>query len=131
MIPGYNPLNIPIKDMATLAREGDFAVLSQFYAFSDEDSEAQIIQFIKDHLFLLNILIEAPRYILSIFGSDVTLEIELDHDPEEDFEGLFIIIRTSLSPEDSLDLLDRLDEEWWLDVDDNISNILEIMVRPT
>jgi len=47
------------------------------------------------------------------------------------FEGLFIAIKTNLSPEDSLNLLDRLDEEWWLYIADNISNILEIMVKQT
>ncbi|MCL0073755.1 hypothetical protein M1O50_02560 [Dehalococcoidia bacterium] len=130
MIKGHNPLNIPIKDMETFGKEGAFAVLSQFYAFSDGDSEAEVIQFIKDHSVLLNILFEAPGHIFSIFGRDVLLYLELHRDPTEDFECLFITIRTSLSSEESLNLLDRLDEEWWLDVDDDISNILEIMVRP-
>lgn len=120
-----------IKDIRTLGREGGFATLSQFYAFSDAHSKAEVMQFIKDHLFLLNTLLEAPRHILSIFGRDVLLYLELNRDHEEDFEGLFIIIKTNLSPEDSLNLLDRLDEKWWLYVDDDISNILEIMVRST
>jgi hypothetical protein len=102
--------------------------LYQSYRFINP--ELEIINFIIEHN-LLAFLLEARWEIRRVFGNDIVLEIELDPDPEEDFEGLFIIIRTSLSPEDSLDLLDRLDEEWWLDVDDNISNILEIMVRPT
>jgi len=64
-------------------------------------------------------------------GPDTLLYLELNRDYEEDFEGLFIVIKTNLSPEDSLNLLDRFDEEWWLDVNDDIGNILEIMVRPT
>jgi len=121
----------PIKDIKTLGKEGEFAALSQFYAFSDGHSKDEVIQFIKDHPFLLNTLLEAPRHILSIFGKDVLLYLELNIDHEEDFEGLFIVIKTNLSPEESLNLLDRLDEAWWLDVDDDIGNILEITVRPT
>lgn len=131
MIKGYNPLNVPFKDMETLRKEGDFAVLFQFYAFSDGDSEAEVIQFTKDHSVLLNALFEAPKHIFSVFGRDVSLNLKLSRDYEEDFECLFITIRTSLSPENSLNLLDKLDAEWWLDIDDDISNILEVMVRPT
>ena len=120
-----------IKDIKTLGGKGGFATLSQFYTFSDGHSKDEVFQFINDHLFLLNTLLEAPRHILSIFGRDVLLDLELNRDYEEDFEGLFITIRTNLSPADSLNLLDRLDMEWWLDIDDDISNILEIMVRPT
>jgi len=141
IVPVFQPssayvysLNIhkqPIEDIETLRKGAGFAVLSQFYAFSDGDSEAEVIQFIKDHLFLLKTLLEAPGHIFSIFGKNVLPYLELNRDHEEDFEGLFITIKTNLSPEDSLNLLDRLDAEWWLDVDDDISNMLEIMVRPT
>ncbi|NMG83274.1 MAG: hypothetical protein GIS02_03590 [Methanosarcinales archaeon] len=126
----FNFYNL-IKDIETLRKEREFAVLSPFYVFSDGHSEAEVIQFINDHPFLRNILSEAPRHVFSIFGKNVLLYLELNRDYEEDFEGLFIIIKTNLSPEESLNLLDRFDEEWWLDVDDDISNILEITVRPT
>jgi tetratricopeptide (TPR) repeat protein len=102
--------------------------LHQLYSFINPESE--IINFIIEHN-LWAFLLEAPRKIRHVFGNDIALELELHHDPEEDFEGLFITIKTNLSPEDSLNLLDKLDEEWWLYVNDDISNILEIMVRPT
>lgn len=102
--------------------------LYQLYRFVN--SELEIINFIIEHN-LWGFLFEAPWEIRRVFGDNIILELGLHHDPEEDFEGLFIVVKTNLSPEDSLDLLDRLNEEWWLDVDDDISNILEIMVRPT
>ena len=101
--------------------------LYQLYRFIHP--ELEIINFIREYN-LWAFLLEAHREIRRVFGNDIVLELELHHDPEEDFEGLFITIRTNLSPEDSLNLLDRLDEEWWLYVDDDISNILEIMVKP-
>ncbi|MBT9159486.1 MAG: hypothetical protein AAGB97_01715 [Dehalococcoidia bacterium] len=104
-------------------------VSSLFQLYSFINPEAEIISFIIEHE-LLAVLLEAFWQIRRVFGNDIVLELELHHDHEEDFEGLFIIIKTNLSPEDSLNLLDRLDEEWWLYVDDDISNILEIMVRP-
>lgn len=102
--------------------------LEKFYIFKNTE---EIVAFIGTHVFLLDILFRIPKWIESLFGNSVKIHLELHKDPEENFEGLFIIIKTNLSPEESLNLLDRLDEEWWLDVDNDISNILEIMVRPT
>lgn len=112
------------KDLLTSDNTGS---LYQLYRFVNP--ELEIINFIKGHN-LWAFLLEAPWEIRRVFGDGIVLELELHHDPEEDFEGLFIAIKTNLSPEDSLNLLDRLDEEWWLDVNDDISNILEIMVKP-
>jgi len=101
--------------------------LYQFYKFAN--NEEKIMSFIRKR-HLLGILLEAVREIRRVFGKEILLELELHKDPEEDFEGIFIIIKTKRPPEESLNLLDRLDEEWWLDMDDDISNKLEIMVRP-
>jgi len=104
-------------------------VSSLFQLYSFINPEQEIISFILEHE-LLAVLLEASWEIRRVFGNDIVLDLELHHDSEEDFEGLFIIIKTNLSSEDSLNLLHKLDEEWWLHADDDISNILEIMVRP-
>lgn len=101
--------------------------LYQLYRFVNR--ELEIMNFTKEYN-LLALLLQAQWEIRRVFGNDIALELELHHDPEEDFAALFITIKTNLSPEDSLNLLDRLDEEWWLYIDDDISNMLEIMVRP-
>jgi hypothetical protein len=105
-------------------------VSSLYQSYRFINPELEIINFIREYN-LLAFLLQAPWEIRRVFGNEIVLEIELDRDPEEDFEGLFITIKTKLSPEDSLNLLDRLDEEWWLSVDDNIRTKLGIMVRPT
>jgi len=122
--------NQPIKDIETLRKEGEFAVLSPFYAFSDGHSEAEVIQFIKDHPFLLNTLLEAPRHIFSIFGKNVPLYLELHHDPEESWDELFIVIKTGYSAEKAINLENRLVEEWFLDRIKETKGKLNIMEEP-
>lgn len=102
--------------------------LEKFYILENTE---EIVEFIGTHTFLVNILFEVPRRIKNIFGESIEMHLELHKDPEEDFEGLFIIVKTNLPPKASLDLLDKFDEKWWLNVDNNIRNLLEVMVRPT
>lgn len=130
-IDSINIHNQQIKYVEIFSKKDEFAILSQFYTFSNEHSKVEIIRFIKDNYFILEVLIKAPKHITSIFGSNVNLYLELHHDSEENSMSLFITIKTNLSPENALNLLDKLDEEWWLYVEDNISNILEIMVKST
>ena len=103
-------------------------LLEHFYCFDNPD---EIKRFLLIHDYLIDCLFKTYGKIKKIFGENaVELCLELNRDPEEDFEGLFIIIKTNLSPEKSLDLLDEFDEEYWLDISDEIGNILEVMVRP-
>jgi len=105
----------------------DIASLYQYYKFFG--NEMEIIQFIRKYN-LVNILLDVVREIKRVFKNNVSfLELKLQHDPEENFSGIFIIIHTNLSPKEAVDLLDKLDEEWWLFIDDEISNIVEIIVR--
>ncbi|MEA1994576.1 MAG: hypothetical protein U9N18_00255 [Campylobacterota bacterium] len=103
-------------------------LLEHSYSFNNPDETKR---FLLIHNYLIDCLFKTYEKIKKIFGENtVDLCLELNRDPEEDFEGLFIIIKTNLSPEKSLDLLDEFDEEYWLDISDEISNILEVMVRP-
>lgn len=92
----------------------EFAFLYQFYKFSNEDD---IISFIKKHLFLLPILVDAPREIYCVFPKDdINLELELHHDPEEDFDELFVVIKSPYIPEKARQLMDELGERWFLNI---------------
>ena len=92
----------------------------------------EVAKFLKKHRHLYSILREAKEQIISIFGGDaIGVCLEYDRYPEEDFEGLFVIVKTNLSPEESLNLLDRFDEEWFLDnVSGEIGSIFTVTVRP-
>lgn len=100
--------------------------LKNIYIFQNPE---EIIQFLLSNKDLIEILLEAHKYIFKIFR-EVPIYLELHHDPEEYFECLFIIIKTNLPIEVALDRLDKFDEEYWLYIDDTISNILEVTVRP-
>lgn len=100
--------------------------LKDIYIFQNPE---EIIQFLLSNKDLIEILLEAHKYIFKIFG-EVPIYLELHHDPEEYFKCIFIIIKTNLPVEVALDLLDRFDEEYWLYIEDTISNILEVTISP-
>ena len=109
--------------------EGDsFASLHQLYKIDTIDLTTS---FIRKYPHLIGVLLEAHEQIKRVFHKHVE-EVRLQYvrDPEENFEGLSVDIRTNLSPELSLDLLDRFDEEWWLDVNNEVRAELIIMVEP-
>ena len=106
----------------------DIDLLGRFYTFNNP---IEVKRFLLAYDYLIGPLFEAYKHIKQIFGENIVdVCLECDKDPEEDFEGLSAIIKTNLSPELSLDLLDKFDKEWWLDVDDEIRIVLTIMVRP-
>ncbi len=78
---------------------------------------------------LIEILFSAPQYIHKIFG-DVPVYLELHHDPEEEWEELFIIIKTDYSPEKAVELEDRLYEEWFVKVLDKVKGKLNFTEEP-
>ena len=105
-----------------------FDEIESMYEFA-ESQRKEIKNFLEKKKYLYPILKEMRDKIFSIFGKEVRLCLELQRDPEEDFEKLFIIVKTNLSPNQSLDLLDKFDEECWLDVDDKIRKALEVDIE--
>ncbi len=81
------------------------------------------------HTFLLSLLVEAPEQMEGIFGLDARLFLELDEDPEENFDELFIVIETDRDQEDALALLSKLDDTWFLKVLPKTRNLLNITVE--
>ena len=105
----------------------DIDLMENLYSFNNSIRERQ---FLLKHNFIINTIFEAYNEIKRVFRQHIIdICLETNKDPEEDFECIFIIVKTNLSPKVSLDYLDIFDEEFWLDIDDNISNILEVMVR--
>lgn len=77
---------------------------------------------------LTNYLWEAFAHIRRIFGNTAQLFLELNDDPEGNFGELFIVIKTSHEIEKSLQLLERLDQEWFLSIVNKVGNTLNITV---
>ncbi|MFH1097611.1 MAG: hypothetical protein ABH886_06500 [Candidatus Desantisbacteria bacterium] len=105
----------------------EFAHLYQLY----KGCNKEIIDFIERYDFLLSILMEAPREIYRIFPrDDVKLELELHHDPEEDYDELFVVIKSPYLPLKARELMDRLGDEWFLNIMTQTRNKLCITEEP-
>jgi hypothetical protein len=100
--------------------------LSENYIFCD------IIN-ITDYLFknnqLVDIIFQASKYIWRFFGRDVTLFLEVSKDPEEDYDRLFIVIGSNLPIDESLDFLEKLENDWWFGLDCDIRKLLGIDIK--
>ena len=134
-ISGFAPLSISDLVRETEEETSVFLrtvkyteLLGSFYTF---DNPIEVKRFLLRHDNLITSLFEVNKQIKRVFEeSIVDICLEYDRDPEENFEGLSVIIKTSLSPELSLDLLDKFDEDWWLWVEDEIRMKVTVMVRP-
>lgn len=86
--------------------------LKKLYIF---DNEKEIVDFLKENDFLLNVLFEAPEQVKKYFGEDVKIHLELFYDPESCYDELFIVIENGYSAEMSCEIENKLVNEWFLD----------------
>lgn len=94
------------------------------------EHKSAISAFLNEHTNLDGALIETHAQIKRIFGEHIVeIELSLNKDAEEDYTGLSITVKTTLKTEESLTLLDKFDEEWWLDLEAEIRNAVTVMVR--
>ena len=113
----FEPRGIEIWEQsgASVVRIWDCEVqrLEQLYVFR---KRIEVLQFLKMNRFLAPLLLEAYTKIGRHFGQYPRVFLEVIADPEANNNSqLFAFIGTSLSPDEALEMLDRLDEEWWLD----------------
>lgn len=122
-------LEIAPKPLTARENSDQFASLYHLYSIVNTD---HVASFIREHPYFVEILFETHRQIVRIFRENIVkVCLEYVRDPEEDFQGLFVIVKTKLSPKESLDLLNRFDEEWFLDnVSSEIGSIFTVTVRP-
>ncbi len=77
----------------------------------------EVSTFLQAHPFLLPLLVEAHEKIAEYFEPSTKPILEVITDPEsEDGRELFVLVPTHDTPEEALSRLERLDQEWWLDV---------------
>ncbi len=94
------------------------------------ENKTEIVTFLNKQPGLFESLVETYEQIRRIFDKNIVeVCLSISKDPEEDFTGLSLIIKTSLKSGESLNLLDKFDEEWWLDIESNIRNTVMVMVR--
>lgn len=93
------------------------AQLRNLYSLRDEST---VETFLQEHTYLIGLLLEAYWYIEAYFGSfpRVFLEVVIDPEATDDCQ-LVAYISTTLPPDEALDKLQQLDEDWWLDAMDS------------
>ena len=88
------------------------AMLERF-AFRNRD---EVMHFLRQNRFLIALLLESEEKIGVEFGNRVQLILQVVRDPESDHDDeLFLIVKTTLSPEEASESLERLDKNWWVE----------------
>jgi hypothetical protein len=97
----------------SLVPTDEFRRLTHVYRVSDP---FRVQGFIQRNSIPASLLFDAYEQASAIFGSaGRSYSLEVTQDPEEGNEVLFAVIGTALEPARALELLDRLDEQWFLE----------------
>jgi hypothetical protein len=75
----------------------------------------EVFDFIGENLFLLELLEEIPTQIFLYFGKNQKLNLEILREPDfPDSKELWVSVLTEISAQESRQLMDKFDENWWL-----------------
>ena len=97
----------------TAGVDSEILSLEAVYCFRDR---ATIVSFLREHLFLIDLLTEATGEIREHFGRQAQLALEVFRDVDDPSAAeLLVWIRTNLEPGVARRELDRFDEDWWLE----------------
>ncbi len=107
-------MTIQIVDTASVFQKAPTPeALEKLYSYRRPD---EVKKYIKAYPFLVPLLVEAYDKIGEYFGSNPAVILEVVTDPEaDDYRELFAFIQTNFAPEEVLDRINRLDQEWGLD----------------
>ena len=94
--------------------------IKQIYTLRNAQS---VEQFLKQHPHLIDFLLESYPYIEKYFGKQTKVFLDIFLDPELAEEQLLASIETSLSVDEALTLLNKLDDEWFLPQLDSVDNL--------
>ena len=84
--------------------------IENLYTFTDRN---EVRQYLLKNPDLLDILLNGVDEIKKVFGSNFPLLLEVHTDPEEDWDELFIIIKTDLSVEEVINKDEELFFSWF------------------
>ena len=123
-------LNRIIFDNSTalgLERKDILDELKGIYEFLNIE---EIRNFVLQNSYLVDILKEAPENIYRIFGRSIKLILELHSDPEEEWDELFIVIKSPYTAEKAVALERKLFNEWFVHIMDKVNNKLNFTEEP-
>ena len=118
---------IPHEDASIYHHEiNSIEWIGEVYILEDPNEIKRYLLANKD---LIPILVEGYERITKIFGN-VPLYLELHSDPEEGWEELFIVIKTSYPTEKAFELENKLFEEWFVGIMDKLNGRLNFTEEP-
>ena len=80
--------------------------------------------------FLFSLLEEIPNKIYEYFGNNQKLSLKISHEPDfPQSSELWVSILTELSAKEALSILEKFDEEWWLENMDKSAGKLNINLK--
>lgn len=118
---------VHVQDYLQTIRDLQIESLAVLYKFLKAD---EIRAFLKKNMPVVSSLFDVYEQIDKIFRGYVSsLKIDYQIDAEEQFEGLTVLAETPLPPEPALELLEKFDDEWWLDRPFSLRKMISVMTR--
>ncbi len=104
-----------------------FEVLSRKYKISKTD---EVKNFLSNNRFLIKLIEEISSKISQYFGVNQKPALKISYEPEfPSSSELLVEIRTELSAKEAMPLLEKFDEEWWLENLDKANYKLSITLK--
>ena len=123
----HDPTTQELLESEVADLKAELALLSRDYG----DNDSNLAEFLGEHPDLFGLLHEARGKIREYFGSDAKVQLDLTADPDDrSSHELFVRIISKLRTKEALHILDRLDEEWWLDASLASHGNMNITVEP-
>ncbi len=105
----------------------EFNSIKQFYKFYEVNF---VTGFLRKNRFLVPLLRATPEKIYDYFGKDQKLALKVSFDSDSpQLSELWVLILTELPAKDALPVLERFDEEWWLENMDRADCKLNITLK--
>ncbi len=102
------------------------AIKSVYYI----DETFEVLNFLRENDFLINIIFSSVHVVNAVFGNGVATSLEIKRDPEEEYEELFIVIKSSYTAYEARERMSILLDYWFLDILDKTQGKLNILEQP-
>jgi hypothetical protein len=110
-----------------LKKLNDIKLLESLYIFKNPE---EIKKFLLVYDYLIDYLFEAYDQIRGIWGENIEVYLEYDIDHEEEWDELFIVIKSLYPAEKAIELERKLFDEWFVHIMDKLNNKLNFTEEP-
>lgn len=102
-----------IAELQKKAIDEKFDALTGIYKISKPE---EVKSFLSKNRFLISLLKEIPHKIFQYYGSNQKLALEVLYEPDFPLSSeLWVLVLTELPAKKARSIMDKLDEDWWLE----------------